>query len=348
MRAAVRERVAYEALPRRYLPERLPLEWTLCLIFVDAFAVLAACYAISLPATVGPAACVIVCGAMALIGAFQVSYAVHWRDEIYHVLAGCALAALPLLIVLVLVGQLPAAAALFTLALSAVFMSTAHALLHRARHAGAPPAYARAISVTPEAQWRVGRSPYRAFKRVADVVLAIVALVLLSPLLLLTATCIAIETGFPVIFRQERIGQANSRFLMFKFRTMYLDAGETWARPGDARITPLGAILRRCSIDELPQLLNVLRGEMSLVGPRPEMCEFAREFGRTIPHYDERHVVLPGLTGWAQVQAKRNLEPGEMANVTPYDLFYVENASPALDAIVIIKTAVEFVAHRAV
>ncbi|MBV8489142.1 MAG: sugar transferase [Candidatus Eremiobacteraeota bacterium] len=218
----------------------------------------------------------------------------------------------------------------------------------RARHAERPPAYPRAAFVTPEAQWRVGHSIYAAVKRDVHAAVALVALVLLAPILLLAAACIALESGAPVLFRQERVGRTGRRFGIYKFRTMVRNAGSEWARPSDARITRVGAILRRTSIDELPQLLNVIRGEMALVGPRPEMVDFARDFSRTIPHYDERHFVAPGITGWAQVQLERNLNPSDMPRVLPYDLFYVENASPVLDAVITIKTAAEFLFHRAV
>ncbi len=346
--ASVRDRTAYEALPRRPLPERLTVPWTLALLGVDVLATLAACYAAGVPPDVGPAACVVLCAAMTACGAYQRSYAVHWRDEAYHVFVGCVLAALPFWLVVHAIGGVATGTAVTALAISAIAIASMHALLHRARHAAQVPAHARAAFATPEAQWRETHSIYRSIKRAADVALAAIGLTLLSPLMVAAALCIVAESGMPFFFRQARVGRSGVPFEIFKFRTMVRDAGSAWARPSDARITPLGAFLRRFSIDELPQLINVLRGEMSLVGPRPEMESFAREFRRTIPHYEERHVVLPGVTGWAQVQLKRNLEPRDMPYVVPYDLFYVEHASLVLDAIVVVKTAVEFLFHRAV
>jgi lipopolysaccharide/colanic/teichoic acid biosynthesis glycosyltransferase len=348
MHASIREQTVYEALPRRPVPERLNAPWTLSLLAIDVLATMAACYATGIPAKVGPAACVILCAALAGCGVYQRSYAVKPHDDAYHVAAGCLLAAIPFWALLHFAGGIGTGRVLLSLLVALGFMALLHATLNYARNAFEPAPYARAAFITPEAQWRVGRSWYATFKRCADVLLACVALLVLSPLLLLTAVCIAIESGGPIFFRQERVGRAGSTFSIYKFRTMVPDAGSGWAKPSDARITPLGAILRRCSIDELPQLLNVIRGEMSLVGPRPEMVDFAREFRRTIAHYEERHVVSPGITGWAQVQLERNLQPRDMPHVVPYDLFYVEHASPVLDTIILVKTAVEFLFHRAV
>jgi lipopolysaccharide/colanic/teichoic acid biosynthesis glycosyltransferase len=129
---------------------------------------------------------------------------------------------------------------------------------------------------------------------------------------------------------------------------MWQDAGSEWVRHGDRRVTNVGALLRASSIDELPQLFNVIWGDMSLVGPRPEMPQFAREFRRRIRNYDDRHIVRPGLTGWAQVYCPRNLRPEDMSGVVPYDLFYVEHASATLDAAIVLKTAAEFLIHRGV
>jgi lipopolysaccharide/colanic/teichoic acid biosynthesis glycosyltransferase len=185
-------------------------------------------------------------------------------------------------------------------------------------------------------------------KRMYDVTVALVVLLLASPIMLVAALAIYAESGGPVFFRQERIGENGRPFRIWKFRTMRTDAGTDWARPGDDRITRVGRILRRSSIDELPQLFNVLRGEMAIVGPRPEMVQFARSFAQTLPNYPQRHVVAPGITGWAQLYLERNLDPNDVPRVLPYDLFYVEHASPALDAALTLKTAVEVFFHRAV
>jgi lipopolysaccharide/colanic/teichoic acid biosynthesis glycosyltransferase len=330
------------------VPERLTTVWTIATIGADVFAVLAAAYVAGLPATAGPAACVIVCGALALCGAYQTSYAVRARDEIYHVVAGCLLAALPLWAVLHLVTGLSSGAPLVTLVLAAAAIAFIHVVLHCARCAGEELPYAGLRCISPQAEWRVRRPLFSAWKCAFDVALSALGLLVISPIMAAAAAAIALESNGPIFFRQERTGRGGSHFFVFKFRTMRPAAGSAWAAPGDLRITRVGAVLRRLSLDELPQLLNVIRGEMSLVGPRPEMVDYARRFSRTISHYDERQRVRPGLTGWAQIQLARNLTPAEMPEVLPYDLFYVEHASLLLDTIIVLKTAAEFLFHRAV
>jgi lipopolysaccharide/colanic/teichoic acid biosynthesis glycosyltransferase len=123
--------------------------------------------------------------------------------------------------------------------------------------------------------------------------------------------------------------------------------GPVWATAGDPRKTRLGSFMRRVSIDELPQVFNVLRGEMSLVGPRPERPVFVDEFRRRLPRYDERHLVRPGITGWSQVHMKRVLTVNDVSQKLSHDLFYVENWSYFMDVSVIVKTAAEFLFHRA-
>ncbi len=184
--------------------------------------------------------------------------------------------------------------------------------------------------------------------RVLDVALASVALVVFAPVFALAALAIRFGDGAPVVFRQRRVGRDDQDFTLGKFRTMHNDAGRAWVRPGDTRITPRGAFLRRTSLDELPQLVNVALGEMSLVGPRPEMREYADRFNREIPLYALRHLIRPGLTGWAQLHLPRNLQPSDAARVLSYDLFYVENVGVYLYLYCLIKTACEFGAHRAV
>ena len=318
------------------------------MICVDAIAVLAACYMAGLPPTAGPATCVVVCGAAALSGTYQVSYAVRWYDEVYSVIVTCALAFVPVWWLLHSVTGLPGLQPIFVLLLSALVMSIAHATLRLARYGSDDTPNATAAYISPEAQWRVRHGFYPVWKRAFDVAFSLAGFVLTSPLMLLAAVCIAIESGFPILFRQERVGRDGTTFMMYKFRTMWQDAGPQWALPGDRRITNIGALLRRSSLDELPQLLNVVRGDMSLVGPRPEMPQFARSFRQRIAQYNDRHIVRPGVTGWAQVYAKRNLRPDDMQQVITYDLFYIEHASPVLDATIVAKTAAEFLFHRAV
>jgi lipopolysaccharide/colanic/teichoic acid biosynthesis glycosyltransferase len=338
----------YAQRVRTRLPERLSIVWTIALLSSDVFAVLAAAYAVGLPAFAGPAACVIVCGALAICGAYQTSYAVRARDEIYHVAAACALAAIPLWALLHLVTGIQGWLPIIVLVVAGIGISLVHVVLHCARYANSESPFAGARCISPQAHWRITRPVFFFWKCAFDVSLSVLGLLVLSPVMLATAAAIAAESNGPIFFRQDRLGRSGTHFGLFKFRTMRPASGSTWARPGDLRITRVGAFLRRSSLDELPQLFNVLRGEMSLVGPRPEMIDYARRFSRTIPHYDERHVVRPGLTGWAQVQLKRNLRPADMPDVLPYDLFYIEHVSPLLDAVIVFKTAAEFIFHRAV
>ncbi|MBM4117851.1 sugar transferase, partial [bacterium] len=172
----------------------------------------------------------------------------------------------------------------------------------------------------------------RVLKRSLDLAVAGLALVLLAPLLALIALAVLAGDGRPVLYGQVRLGRDGRRFTIRKFRTMRRDAelaGAGWSQPDDARRTRLGGFLRASSLDELPQLWNVLTGEMSLVGPRPERPEYATGFAASIPRYFERHRVRSGITGWAQVNGLRGDTPIEER--TRYDLFYVENWSLAFD-----------------
>jgi exopolysaccharide biosynthesis polyprenyl glycosylphosphotransferase len=189
----------------------------------------------------------------------------------------------------------------------------------------------------------------RACKRLLDVVVSAVALLVASPFLLCVAVAIKITspTG-PVLFKQERIGRFRRPFTVFKYRTMIPDAeratGPVVAMPGDSRVTPLGRFLRRTSIDELPQLLNVLRGDMSLVGPRPQPTFFDQRYSTEVPRYLERQQVRPGLTGWAEVNDLRGAAP--IVDRTLYDVYYVENWSLMMDLKIILLTAIRLVTHR--
>jgi Undecaprenyl-phosphate glucose phosphotransferase len=176
-------------------------------------------------------------------------------------------------------------------------------------------------------------------KRVFDMLLSLVALALLSPVLLAVALAVRLTSRGPVLFRQERMGMDGRTFSIFKFRTMRTDAevaGATMARAGDPRRTPVGAFLRASSLDELPQLFNVLRGDMSLVGPRPERPVFIEEFKRRIPKYHLRHKVKAGITGWAQIHGLRGQTSIEKR--IEYDLYYIENWSLGLDVKILIRT----------
>lgn len=192
----------------------------------------------------------------------------------------------------------------------------------------------------------------RLTKRVMDVALAAVALVFFTPLMLLCALAVYAESGAPVLYRQERVGMDGKPFFILKFRSMFLDAekatGAIWVRENDDRRTRVGAILRRLSFDELPQFFNVLRGEMSLVGPRPERPVFVEEFRRQFARYDERHLVPPGITGWSHVHMQRLVHQDDIGERLQYDLRYVEQWTVWLDAAILFKTAIEFLFHKSV
>lgn len=185
-------------------------------------------------------------------------------------------------------------------------------------------------------------------KSLFDRTCALLALIVLAPVLLVTALAIRLDSPGPVFFRQERVGRFGRSFKMCKFRSMHVGAGADWATPNDRRVTRVGAFIRRFSIDELPQLFNVLCGEMSLVGPRPEMRMYAERFKQQFFRYDDRHLARPGITGWTQINMRRHLTPDDVERVLENDLFYVENWSFVLDISILFKTAMEFVFHRGV
>lgn len=173
----------------------------------------------------------------------------------------------------------------------------------------------------------------RNLKRMIDLLMAIGALIILSPLLLIVAFLVKVSSPGPVIFKQERMGFNRKTFFMYKFRSMHVQADENkddeWTVPHDPRRTPVGSFIRRCSIDELPQIINVFKGEMSFIGPRPERPVFVEQFRDEIPKYMIKHHVRPGMSGWAQVHGWR----GDtcIKRRTEYDIFYVENWSIRLD-----------------
>ncbi len=169
----------------------------------------------------------------------------------------------------------------------------------------------------------------RVLKAVEDFMLGGLALLLLAPFLLIIAACIKLGSSGPVLYRQQRVTWNGRHFTMLKFRSMAVDAetasGPVWSQQGDARTTGIGGLLRRFSLDELPQLINVLRGEMSLVGPRPERPEFVARFRQEIPGYMQKHMVKAGITGWAQVNDLRG--SSDLTKRIQYDLYYIENWS---------------------
>jgi sugar transferase (PEP-CTERM system associated) len=175
-----------------------------------------------------------------------------------------------------------------------------------------------------------------------SVAIALVATLVTLPLVLLTALAVKLTSRGPVLYRQTRVGAQGKPFVLYKFRSMYADAeartGAVWATKDDPRITPLGRWLRLLRLDELPQLFNVLRGEMSIVGPRPERPEFVQVLAEQIPYYRQRHCVKPGITGWAQVNYKYGESVEDSAIKLEYDLYYIKHLSPALDAYIIFHT----------
>jgi sugar transferase (PEP-CTERM system associated) len=184
--------------------------------------------------------------------------------------------------------------------------------------------------------------PRRTIKRVFDVGVSLLLLLLSLPLMAIVALLIAMESGGPVIYRQERVGLRGVPFTVFKFRTMRKDAEHDgtprWASAQDARVTTLGRFLRRSRIDELPQLVNVLRGEMSFVGPRPERPAFVSMLAEQIPFYAVRHSVKPGITGWAQVRYSYGATIEQSVKKLEYDLYYVKNNTLLLDLRILIET----------
>jgi len=183
---------------------------------------------------------------------------------------------------------------------------------------------------------------FLATKRASDMILATLGLVLLSPLLLLVALMVKVTSPGPALYHQRRVGYQGKHFTVHKFRSMRTDAeaktGAVWAAANDARVTPIGRFLRRARLDELPQLWNVLVGEMSLVGPRPERPEFVESLTKTIPFYGLRHGVRPGLTGWAQVRYTYGASVEDALEKLQYDLFYMKHVSITLDLLILFLT----------
>jgi sugar transferase (PEP-CTERM system associated) len=179
-------------------------------------------------------------------------------------------------------------------------------------------------------------------KRCFDLGVALLLLTLAAPLMLLTALLILLEDGAPIFYRQERVGQGGRIFEVIKFRSMRSDAEQDgkprWAARNDDRVTRIGRVIRKLRIDELPQLINVLLGDMSLVGPRPERAFFVDQLAREIPFYSVRHCVKPGITGWAQVRYQYGSSVDDAIQKLQYDLYYVKNHTLVLDVLVLFET----------
>lgn len=182
----------------------------------------------------------------------------------------------------------------------------------------------------------------RFVKRAFDLIASIILLTVAGPIMLLTALAIYAESGRPIIFRQERVGLGGRTFMLLKFRSMRTDAEKDgvpkWAATGDPRVTRVGRFIRRTRIDELPQIFNVLTGEMSFVGPRPERPFFVGQLTEQVPFYGARHTVKPGLTGWAQVRYSYGASVEDAVRKLQYDLYYVKNHSVFLDIVILFST----------
>jgi sugar transferase (PEP-CTERM system associated) len=179
-------------------------------------------------------------------------------------------------------------------------------------------------------------------KRAFDIVVSVGLLILTLPLLAVTACAIKLESPGPIFYQQQRVGLRGRSFTILKFRSMRSDAetdGPRWAVEQDPRVTRVGMIIRKLRIDELAQILNVLRGDMSFVGPRPERPFFVAELARAIPYYSERHWVRPGITGWAQVNYPYGASTEDAWIKLTYDLYYVKNRSIFLDCVILLQTA---------
>jgi len=179
-------------------------------------------------------------------------------------------------------------------------------------------------------------------KRTIDIVLSCLGLLLTLPFFPFIALAIKLDSPGPVFFRQERVGNKEKQFILYKFRTMGQDAekasGAVWAEKNDPRVTRLGRFFRQSRIDEIPQLLNVLKGEMSFIGPRPERLEFVEKLKLVIPYYSKRHFIKPGLTGWAQVKYPYGSSVEDAVEKLRYDLYYIKNIGPFLDTLIFFET----------
>jgi exopolysaccharide biosynthesis polyprenyl glycosylphosphotransferase len=191
---------------------------------------------------------------------------------------------------------------------------------------------------------------YLRVKRLLDVVCALLLLIAAFPLLAAIALAVRLGSPGPVLFRQERVGQFGRTFTLLKFRSMRADAeaatGPTWARENDDRATPLGGLLRRFHLDELPQAINVLRGDLSFVGPRPERACFVEMLRGKLPFYDLRHYIKPGVTGWAQVRYPYAGSVEDSYEKLQYDLWYAQNVSLGLDLRILFATAASLFGGR--
>jgi sugar transferase (PEP-CTERM system associated) len=180
------------------------------------------------------------------------------------------------------------------------------------------------------------------YQNASNLAFASVCLLIALPLMLLTALAVRLTSSGPILYRQRRVGMDGETFTVYKFRSMTADAeattGAVWAARNDPRVTPVGRVIRKIRFDELPQLFNVLKGEMSLVGPRPERPEFVDSLAEQIPYYRHRHAVKPGITGWAQINYKYGDTLEDTITKLEYDLYYIKNMSFSLDLYIMFHT----------
>ncbi|MNY12702.1 UDP-N-acetylgalactosamine-undecaprenyl-phosphate N-acetylgalactosaminephosphotransferase [compost metagenome] len=185
------------------------------------------------------------------------------------------------------------------------------------------------------------RKIYTVTKRLFDIFFSLLGLLAIGLILPIIALLIKLESNGPVIYSQVRVGKGGKPFKIYKFRSMIQNAesgGAVWARENDTRITKVGMFLRKSRLDELPQLVNVLIGDMSLVGPRPERPEFGETLSDAIPFYNRRHIVLPGITGWAQIKFPYAASIADAREKLQYDLYYIKNRSIFLDLVILART----------
>jgi sugar transferase (PEP-CTERM system associated) len=180
------------------------------------------------------------------------------------------------------------------------------------------------------------------YQNFTNIVIATIGILLAAPLMLLTALAVRFTSSGPILYRQTRVGMDGIPFTLYKFRSMCVDAeagtGAVWAQKNDPRVTPVGGFIRKIRFDELPQFFNVVRGEMSIVGPRPERPEFVKTLSEKIPYYRQRHAVRPGITGWAQINYKYGDTLEDTIAKLEYDLYYIKNMSWSLDSYIIFHT----------
>ncbi len=193
------------------------------------------------------------------------------------------------------------------------------------------------------------RAPLQFVRRLVSLTVSLIGLTICLPLIPLIALAVRLSSPGPILFRQKRIGRGGRPFTILKFRTMAQNAeakGAVWAAKNDPRVTPLGRFMRKTRLDEIPQLWNVLRGDMAFVGPRPERPEFVQWLTNEIPYYDLRHIIRPGITGWAQVRYQYGASLQETKQKLEYDLYYVKHLSLGLDLLIMFETVKTIILRR--